>query len=251
VEKGHGMKFFITGGSRGLGASLVLRAAAAGHDVAFTYRSQQAQAEEIVAQAHQLNPAGIIKCYALDVQDSAQVEAVGNQVIDDFETMDVVVNNAGVSRPGLLVTMRNQDWDEVIATNLTGAFYVCRYFLPVLISNDGGRIINISSVVAHGMSGMVNYAAAKAGLIGLTKTIAKEYGRKNITANVILPGHFETEMDMSEKMQSFWRDFVPTPKGRSGKPDDLADLILFLSSPVGAFINGEALHITGGLDWNP
>lgn len=246
------MKFFITGGSRGLGAALVLRAAAAGHDIAFTYHRQQASAEAIAAQARQLNPSGQIQCYALDVKDSAQVETVGNQVLDAFETVEIVVNNAGVSRPNLLVAMSNTDWDEIIATNLTGAFYVCRFFLPMLISNDdGGRIINISSVVAHGMSGMANYAAAKAGLIGLTKALAKEYGRKNITANVILPGYFESDMQMSEKMQTFWREFAPVPKGRAGHPDELADLVLFLSSPAGAFMNGEALHITGGLDWNP
>jgi len=245
------LKFFITGGSRGLGAALVLRAVAASHEVAFTYRSNEASALAVVAEARALVPDCHVQCYALDVRFADQVEAVGDRVVDDFETVDVVVNNAGVSRPNLAVTMSDEEWDEVLATNLTGAFYVCRTFLPILMSNDGGRIINVSSIVAQGMSGMVNYAAAKAGLIGLTKTLAKEYGRKKITANVLLPGHFDTDMQMSDRMQSFWRDFAPVPKGRAGQRDELADLILFLSSPAAAFINGETIHMTGGLDWTP
>jgi len=165
-----------------------------------------------------------------------------------------VVNNAGISRDNLVASMSDEEWNDVLATNLTGAFYVCRYFLPGLISNRFGRIINISSVAASGMTGMANYAASKAGLIALTKSLAKEYGKRGITANVVVPGVFETDMTLSrltDRTRDFWKQFVPAPGGRMGNLEELAHVVNFLASEKSGYINGEELHVTGGLDWGP
>ncbi|RLB65944.1 MAG: 3-ketoacyl-ACP reductase [Deltaproteobacteria bacterium] len=248
------MIYFITGGSRGIGANLVKRAVEAGHDVAFTYATAADQAKEVVAQAKALRPEANCRCYQLELRSREQIESVVDQAADDFDTIDVVVNNAGINRDSLLMAMTDEEWDEVIATNLTGPFMVCRAALPVLIANRYGRIINISSVVAEGATGQTNYAASKAGLHGLTKSIAKEYGRKRITANVVVPGFFETDMTrehMPEEIRSFWKQYAPMPKGRGGELDELAAVIMFLASKEAAFVNGQELRVTGGLDWNP
>lgn len=248
------MIYFVTGGSRGIGAAIVLGAVREGHDVAFTYRGAADKAQAVIEQAATIDGARKVRAYALDVKDSAQVERVVDQVLEDFETVQVVVNNAGISRDNLVASMSDEEWNEVLATNLSGAFYVCRQFLPTLISNRFGRIINIASVAAGGMSGMANYAASKAGLIALTKSLAKEYGRRGITANVVVPGFFETDMTqerMTERTREFWQQFAPVPNGRKGNLDELAHAVTFLASEKAAYINGEELHITGGLDWGP
>jgi NAD(P)-dependent dehydrogenase (short-subunit alcohol dehydrogenase family) len=142
----------------------------------------------------------------------------------------------------------------VIATNLTGPFFVCRQVLPTMMKQRFGRIINISSLSQGGAAGQANYAAAKAGLHGLTLTIAKEYGRKGITANVVMPGFFETDMtreSLPEHMRQFWRSYCPVPKGRSGELPELSAVIGFLASKDAAFVNAQVIHVTGGLDWGP
>ncbi|MBW2459342.1 MAG: SDR family oxidoreductase [Deltaproteobacteria bacterium] len=248
------MIYFITGGSRGIGANLVKRAVEAGHDVAFTYVHAANKAEAVVAEAKKLRPDASCRCYELDLSNREQIESVIDQVVDEFDTIDVVVNNAGMSRDSLLMAMTDEEWDDVIAANLTGPFLVCRAVLPTLIANRYGRIINISSVSAEGATGQANYAASKAGLHGLTKSIAKEYGRKRITANVVLPGFFETDMTrehMPEEIRGFWKKYAPVPKGRGGELDELAAVIMFLASEAAAFVNGQEIRVTGGLDWNP
>jgi NAD(P)-dependent dehydrogenase (short-subunit alcohol dehydrogenase family) len=248
------MIYYITGGSRGIGANLVKRVVEAGDDVAFTYVQAADQAEKVVAEAKALREDANVRCYQLDLRDPKQIESVHDQVVDDFETFDVVVNNAGISRDSLLMAMSDEEWDEVIAANLTGPFHVCRAALPTLIANRYGRIINISSVVAEGATGQANYAASKAGLHGLTKSIAKEYGRKRITANVVVPGFFETDMtreNMPEAIRGFWKQYAPVPKGRGGELDELASVIMFLASKGASFVNGQEIRVTGGLDWNP
>lgn len=248
------MNFFITGGSRGLGAGIVLGAVEAGHDVAFTYMNNKEKAEAVVQQAKELRADAVVRCYRLDVRDSEDVERVADQVLDDFETVEVIVNNAGVSRDNIIVSMSNEEWDDVIATNLNGPFYVCRSFMTALLANRFGRIINISSISAGGGSGQANYAAAKAGLHGLTQTIAKEYGKKGITANVIAPGFFETDMtkdQLAGHLRDFWTNYCPMPKGRTGRMEELSGVVNFLASPAGGFINGQVISVTGGLDWGP
>jgi NAD(P)-dependent dehydrogenase (short-subunit alcohol dehydrogenase family) len=250
------MYYFVTGGSRGIGAGIVEYAARRGHHVAFTYvanaeaaeRSKQAAEAAAKEAGHEVQ----IRHYKLDVKDAAQVEVVADQVLEDFDTMEVIVNCAGVNRDNLVVAMSDDEWREVLATNLDGPFYVCRQFIQTLMANRFGRIINISSIQHEGGSGQANYAAAKAGLHGLTKTLAKEYGRRGITANVVVPGFFDTDMtrdSMPQVNKDYWKQYCPVPKGRMGKVSELAAVVDFLASEGGAFVNGEVINVTGGLGW--
>jgi NAD(P)-dependent dehydrogenase (short-subunit alcohol dehydrogenase family) len=162
------------------------------------------------------------------------------------------VANAGVNVNNLAVSMSDAEWTTVIDTNLTGAFYVCRQFLPTFLGNGFGRIILISSIGAHGVSGQANYAASKAGLLGLSAALAKEYGRKGITSNVVIPGFFDTDMTregMSESNRSFWLQYCPV--GRVGDLGEVSKVVMFLASAAASFVNGQALGVTGGLDWAP
>ena len=247
------MNFFVTGGSRGIGAGIVLEAVRAGHDVAFTYVRNEAAAAKVIAQATELRADAKVLSYALDVADAAAVERVGDAVIDDFENIEAVVNCAGVNADNLLVSMDNEEWDKVIATNLSGPFYVSRYFVQHMMSNRYGRIINVSSVIYDGGSGQANYAASKAGLHGLTKSIAKEYGRRGITANVLVPGFFDTDMTretMPEQAKAYWKQYCPVPKGRMGTVEEFGKITVFLASKDDAFINGQVIPVTGGLDYS-
>lgn len=246
------MVFFVTGGSRGIGGAVVLAAARAGHDVAFTYVSREPDAEAVLAKADELRGGGRFRAYRLDVSDSGQVEAVGDQVLADFDTVDVVVSNAGVNRNNLVVSMSDEEWLAVIGANLSGAFYVARHFLPTFLANRAGRFVFVSSLGATGVSGQANYCASKAGLLGLSATLAKEYGRKGITSNVISPGFFETDMTragMSSSNRQFWLQYCPL--GRLGELPEVAELVVFLASPAGGFVNGEEIRVNGGLGWAP
>lgn len=251
------MYYFVTGGSRGIGAGIVEYAAAHGHHVAFTYVSNADAAAKSMATAQEAAKAAghedvQVRPYQLDVKDSAAVERVADQVLEEFETMEVIVNCAGVNRDNLVVAMSDDEWREVLATNLDGPFYVCRQFIQTLMANRFGRIVNISSIQHEGGTGQANYAAAKAGLHGLTKTLAKEYGRRGITANVIVPGFFDTDMTretMPQVNKDYWKQYCPMPKGRMGKVEELAALVDFLAGEGGAFINGEVINLTGGLGW--
>jgi NAD(P)-dependent dehydrogenase (short-subunit alcohol dehydrogenase family) len=248
------MIYFVTGGSRGIGANLVLEAVKLGHDVGFTFVSAEPKAREIAEQARAIRPEAKVRFYHLDVKNSGDVERVVDQVIEDFGSLEVVVNNAGVNRDNVLASMSDEEWHEVIATNLYGTFYVCRQVLPTMMRQRFGRIINISSLVCSGAAGQANYAASKAGINGLTQSVAKEYGRKGITANVVVPGAFETDMtreSLPEHMRQFWHSYCPMPKGRMGELPELAAVVNFLASKDAAFINGQVIHVTGGLDWGP
>lgn len=246
------MIFFVTGGSRGIGAAIVLQAIAEGHDVAFTYRTDESSARSIAAQA--FTSGKQVRFYQLDVRDSEAVDRVGEQAADELGDIQVVVNNAGIVRSNLAAMMTDDEWREVLDTNLSGAFYVCRHFLPTMLMNNFGRIINISSVVSGGMAGMANYAAAKAGLHGLTKTLAKEYGRKNITANCIVAGAVDTDMarhELSDKVTQFGKAHAPIPNGQLATPQEIARVVTFLASESASYINGAEINVTGGLDWLP
>ena len=187
------MTTFVTGGSRGIGRGIVQAALTAGHDVAFTYRSNRAAADAVVAWAREHTPQHRCEAFALDVGDAAAVEAVGDAVLDAFGDVTTVVNNAGVVANELAVHMSDARWAEVLATNLSGAFYVSRFFLPSLLASGGGSLIFVGSIAADGMAGQAAYAASKAGLVGLAKSLAKEYGRKGITANVVADPRFMKE----------------------------------------------------------
>jgi NAD(P)-dependent dehydrogenase (short-subunit alcohol dehydrogenase family) len=246
------MNFFVTGGSRGIGEAIVLEAVKQGHDVSFTYREQRGRAEAVIEKARALNGGTRVRSYQLDVGQSKEVERVGDAVLDEFGQVDVVVCNAGINRDNLLVWMSDEEWDTVMRTNLTGSFYVIRQFLPAMLANHFGRIVLISSLAHSGASGQANYCASKAGLHGLCSCVAKEYGRRGITANVVIPGFFETDMTretMSDSNRSYWNQYCPV--GRLGELDEVSKLVVFLASGAAGFVNGQSIAATGGLDWAP
>ena len=246
------MIYFITGGSRGIGEAIVIEAVSQGHDVAFTYRSNKDAAEAVIKRAAEVDAERKVKAYQLDVRNSANVEEVADQVLDDFESVDVVVPNAGIAINGLAANMPDEEWAEVIETNLSGSFYVVRAFLPTLIGNRFGRIVLVSSMGRTGVSGQAAYAASKAGLIGLGRTLAKEYGKRGITTNTIVPGFIETDMTverMSGDNRKFWMAYCPLQ--RLGTLDEVSKVVCFLASDGAGFINGAAIDITGGLEWAP
>ena len=246
------MNVFVSGGSRGIGRDIVLKFAAEGWGVAFSYAGNTAAAEETVRLAGEQSPESVVKSYRLDVKDPAAVEAVVEQAISDFDEIAALVNNAAVVRNNAAVMMENEEWDEVIATNLTGPFYLTRSFLMHFISNRLGRIVSISSLAQDGCSGQANYAASKAGLIGLSRTIGKEYGSKNVTCNVVTVGYVQTDMtkdNMADALHEFWMKHCPLKRVGSG--GDIANAVHFLCSEGGSFINGEVLRIAGGLTYAP
>lgn len=246
------MKLFVTGGSRGIGEAIVMEAARAGHEVAFTYRDAREAAERVVAAARDVSRGAHIEAYALDQRSSQAVEEVGDRVLDDFGAVHGVVCNAGVNINGLAASLVDEDWQTVIDTNLSGSFYVCRQFLPSMVKARHGRLVMISSLGRGGVTGQAAYAASKAGLLGLSSTLAKEYGRKGITSNVVVPGFFETDMTregMSDSNKKFWLEYCPV--GRMGRLSEVANVVMFLLSDGASYVNGESIAVTGGLDWAP
>lgn len=244
--------YFVTGGARGIGAGIVLQAVREGHDVAFAYKGNRDAAATVEQQAQALRPGARCRGYVMDVSDSAQVTAIGDEILDEFESIGVVVNCAGINRANLVVSMSDEEWHSVLATNLHGPFYVIRQFLSSMLAGRFGRIINVSSIQHSGAAGQANYAASKAGLHGLTASLAKEYGRKGITANVVVPGFFDTDMTretMPPQAKEYWAQYCPMPKGRMGRIDELATVVTFLAGPGGSYINGQVIPVTGGLDW--
>ncbi len=246
------MNIFITGGSRGIGRAIVLKMVKENHNCAFTYVQNKKEAEETIRLAKEINPDKIVKTYKLDLKEPDQIEKITSQVIDEFENIDSIINNAAVVRNNAAALMSNEEWEEVIATNLSGPFYVIRGFLMHFISNRFGRIINISSLAEEGCSGQANYAASKAGLVGLTKTLAKEYASKGITANVVTVGYVQTDMtndNMAKELHEFWIKHCPMHE--VSKPEDIAGLVYFLCTKEANFINGEVICVSGGLTYAP
>jgi len=177
------MNFFVTGGSRGIGESIVLEAIRQGHDVGFTYLNNETRAMQVIDSARLLNPGSRCRAYQLDVRSSAAVEEVGDRFMNDFRSIEVVVANAGINKNNLLVSMSDEDWDDVLRTNLTGTFYICRQFLPAMLANRFGRFVLMSSLGYSGVSGQANYCASKAGLHGLCSSMAKEIACQRLTGN--------------------------------------------------------------------
>lgn len=243
---------FVTGGSRGIGRYIVVRLAKQGIPTAFSYVGNTRAAEETRDAAHAENPKAKTKAYRMDVKDPGGVEKVADQVMEDFPTVGIVVNNAGVVRNNAAAMMSDEQWRDVIDTDLSGPFYVIRSFLAHLMQNRWGRIINISSLAQEGSSGQANYAAAKAGLIGLTKTLAREYGPRGITSNIVTVGYVETDMTdehMAQKLHDAWMEYCPMK--RIGTADEIASLVRYLASDEAGFINGEIIRVAGGLSYVP
>ncbi len=237
---------FVSGASRGIGKGIVLKLADYGANVAFTYRSSQKEAEEIVAL---LEAKGVkAKAYQSNAADYQQTETIINQVIADFGTLDIIVNNAGITKDNLLMRMTEEAWDDVINTNLKSVFNVVKAAQRQLLKQRSGSIINISSVVGiSGNAGQANYAASKAGMIGVTKSIAKELGSRGIRCNAIAPGFIETEMtqDLNEEQKKMWLENIPLKRG--GTPEDVAELVAFLGADVSSYITGQVISICGGM----
>ncbi len=224
----------MTGGSKGIGYCIASKFAQTGHRVAATYRSGEVPSEVLGVQC--------------DVTDPSQVEAAFAQVESNLGNIEVVVANAGITRDTLLLRMSDEDWDQVIATNLTGAFRVARRAARPMIRARFGRIVFISSVVGHlGSAGQVNYAASKAGLVGMARSLARELGSRGVTANVVAPGFIETDMtaELGEDLVKKYSEQIPL--GRFGSADDVAGAVEFLSSEAAGYITGALIPVDGGL----
>lgn len=237
---------FVTGASRGIGKGIVLKLAEHGANIAFTYRSSQSEALSIESE---LTAMGVkAKSYQSNAADFAQTEAIVNQVIADFGGLDIIVNNAGITKDNLLMRMTEEAWDEVINTNLKSIFNVVKATQRQLLKQRSGSIINISSVVGNsGNAGQANYAASKAGMNGFTKSVAKELGSRGIRCNSIAPGFIETEMThgLNEDQKKLWLENIPLK--RAGTPEDVANLVVFLASDMSSYITGQVINVCGGM----
>ena len=237
----------ITGGSRGIGESIVRKFIEHGAAVAFTYHSSAEKANQIVAE---LSASGAkIKAYQSDASSFAEAETLIKNVLADFEKIDVLVNNAGITRDNLMLRMKEEQWDEVITTNLKSVFNLTKHVLRPMLKNRSGSIINMSSVVGDfGNAGQANYAASKAGIFGFTKSIAKEVGSRNIRCNAIAPGFIETDMThtLDDKTKAAFLAGIPLK--RLGKASEVADLCLFLASDLSTYISGQTISVCGALN---
>jgi 3-oxoacyl-[acyl-carrier protein] reductase len=245
----EGKVVLITGGSRGIGASIVRKISAQGASVAFTYVSERSQAvaDELVAEC--TSAGGIVKAYRSDAASYTDAEALVTQVLTDYGKVDILINNAGITKDTLMLRMSEAQWDDVMSTNLKSVFNMTKHVLRPMLKNQGGSIINMSSVVGvFGNAGQANYAASKAGIIGFTKSIAKEVGSRNIRCNAIAPGFIGTDMteELDEKTKESFLAGIPLK--RLGSGDDVADLTLFLASDMSSYITGQVFSVCGGLN---
>jgi len=235
----------VTGAGRGIGRAIALKFAGAGADVVCVSRTAE-NSEKVANEIRGLGRKAW--AHAVDVSDPNAVAAAGEKIMGETARIDVLVNNAGVTRDGLLMRMSEEDWDVVLNTNLRGAFSFTKAFSRAFLKQRSGRIINISSVIGLiGNAGQVNYAASKAALIGFTKSVARELASRGITANAIAPGFIETDMTavLDEKMRQELVKKIPL--NRLGKAEDIAEAALFLASPAGAYITGQVLTVDGGM----
>jgi len=236
----------VTGGSRGIGRSICLRLASMGAFVYVNYVSRSTAAEGVKKEI--VDAGGNAEVIGFDVADGAAVQAAFKTITKDAGTVDILVNNAGITRDGLMARMKESDWDEVLDTNLKGAFLCAKAASRSMMKKKAGRIVNISSVSGYGgNAGQVNYSAAKAGLTGLTKSMAREYASRNITVNCVAPGYIETEMtellagDVQEQIKS------EIPLAVFGQAEDVAGAVGYLVSEDGRYVTGQTLHVNGGM----
>lgn len=236
----------VTGGSRGIGEAIVRGFVAQGASVAFTYVSDGSAARS-EALAQELGTQ--VRAYKSDAANFEQAAELITKIVADFGRLDIVVNNAGITRDTLMLRMTEQQWDEVIDTNLKSVFNMTKQALRHLMKAGGGSIINMSSVVGvFGQAGQANYAASKAGIIGFTKSIAKEYGSRGIRCNAIAPGFIETEMTAILDESTKEKYLTSIPLGRLGAGEDIANACIYLASDMGKYVSGQTLSVCGGLN---
>ena len=235
----------VTGASQGIGRACALELARAGATVALAARNQ-ARLEEVAAEIAAAG--GQAAPFALDVASEESIKAGAKAVLDRFGKVEILVNNAGITRDGLMLRMKRADWDDVLGTNLTGAFLLTQALLSPMLKNRWGRIVNISSVVGRtGQAGQVNYAASKAGLIGITRSMAREFASRGITVNAVAPGYIETPMTavLDDKQREAMMASIPL--GRPGTDAEIAQAVTFLASDAAAYITGHVLDVNGGM----
>jgi len=236
----------VTGSARGIGRQIALELARQGCRVVINYRVSAAKAESVRDIIQREGHEAI--AVRADVSDPAQAQHLVESALQSFGTVDILVNNAGISRDNLLLRMSEEDWDAVLNTNLKGAFNCCKAVQRTLLRKRSGRIINVSSVVGiTGNAGQANYAAAKAGLIGMTKSLAKELGARNITVNAVAPGFIDTEMTARLPKDVVAKALAQIPLGRLGRVEDVAALVTFLASDRAGYITGQVFRIDGGI----
>ena len=236
----------VTGGSRGIGRATAIELSKMGMNVAVIYHGNQEKADETVAACKENGVEAIaIRC---DVKSKEDVEAAVENVRETFDSVDVLVNNAGITKDGLLLRMSEEDFDAVVDTNLKGCFLFSKACAAIMMKQRAGKIINIASIVGiQGNAGQANYAASKAGIIGFTKSLAKELGSRGITVNAVAPGFVETDMTdvLSDKVKEALMNLIPLK--RTAKPEDIADAIGFLASEKADYITGQVLTVDGGM----
>ena len=236
----------ITGATRGIGRGIAETFAKQGANVLFTYTSSSEKAKEI---ENELSKEGVIvKGFKSDASNFQQCQELVEKITDEFPTIDILINNAGITRDNLLMRMQEEDFDKVLEVNLKSVFNMTKAIQRTMLKQRFGSIINMSSVVGvKGNAGQSNYAASKAGIIGFSKSIALELGSRNIRCNVIAPGFIETEMTevLDEKVVQEWRDAIPLKRG--GRPSDIADTCVWLGSDMSTYITGQTIHVNGGL----
>ena len=242
----EGKVAIVTGASRGIGKAIAEQFIAQGAKVAFTYRSS---AEAAAALEIELSAGGgIVKGFQSDAASMTDAERLVGEVVEAFGTVDIVINNAGITDDTLLMRMTEEQWDRVISVNLKSCFNLTKAVMRTMLKARSGSIVNISSVVGvQGNAGQANYAASKAGILGFTKSVALELGSRNIRCNAIAPGFIETEMTakLDEDTVQGWRDAIPLKRG--GTPEDVANLCVFLASDMSAYITGQTLNVDGGM----
>lgn len=240
----NGKTAIITGGSRGIGAAIAVKFASLGADIAIIYAGNQKAATRICELCRNTYKVQI-HAFCCDVSDFEACKAAVAEIKSKFGSIDILVNNAGITRDGLIISMKEHDFDAVISTNLKGAFNMIRHCSPIFIKNHSGKIINISSVVGlSGNAGQANYAASKAGLVGLTKSVARELAGRNITCNAIAPGFIETDMTKEIDAGEILKDI---PLKRMGTPQDVAEAAAFLAGSCSEYITGEIIRVDGGM----
>ncbi|MBN2503888.1 MAG: 3-oxoacyl-[acyl-carrier-protein] reductase [Bacilli bacterium] len=242
----EGKTALVTGGASGIGEAISIILGEAGARVVVNYNHSETKARNIVAKLQQSGHQAL--CYQADVSEFEQAKALVEHAFEAFGNIDILVNNAGITKDQLLLRMSEEDFDLVLKTNLKGTWNMVKLITPMMAKNRFGRIINIASVAGlTGNAGQVNYAASKAGVIGLTKSVAREFAKRNVTANSIAPGFIETLMTEKLPLETKEKYLKEIPLGRFGKPEDVAKVVLFLASDEACYITGQTLNVDGGL----